>query len=74
MQDANPQLAREILQRLTTPNVVQAREEVDNLRLRNGQWRRLNYRDVADFSILDLNYLKDLTVGIYQINLAPSYI
>ncbi|XP_077275553.1 uncharacterized protein LOC143904609 [Temnothorax americanus] len=74
MQGADAQLAREMLQRSTTPNVVQARVEVDNLRLRNGQWRRLNYRDVADFPILDLNYLKDLTVGIYQINLAPSYI
>lgn len=29
---------------------------------------------MADFPILDLDYLKDLTVGIYQINLAPSYV
>ncbi|KYN17586.1 hypothetical protein ALC57_10129 [Trachymyrmex cornetzi] len=74
MQNADPELAREMLQRSTTPNVVQARVEVDNLRLRNAQWRRLNYCDVADFPIFDLNYLKDLTVGIYQINLASSYI
>lgn len=74
MQDADAQLAREMIQRSTSVNVVQARVEIDNLQRRNGQWRRLNYRDVADFPILDLDYLKDLTVGIYQINLAPSYI
>ncbi|XP_066600076.1 uncharacterized protein [Prorops nasuta] len=74
MQDADVQLAREMLNISTTPNVVQQKVQVDNLRLRNGQWRRLNYHDVLDFPILDLDYLKHLTMGIYQINLAPSYI
>ena len=57
-----------------SPNVVQARVGVDNLRLRNGQWRRLNDYDSTDFAILNLDYLKGLTVGIYQITLASSYI
>lgn len=74
MHDADCQLARDMLERSRTPNVVQARVEVDNLRQRNGQWRRFNHRDVPDFPILDLNYLRDLTIGIYQINLASSYI
>ncbi|KAJ8916939.1 hypothetical protein NQ315_013411 [Exocentrus adspersus] len=74
MQDVNAEFARQMLQRSTVPNAIQARVEVDNLRLRNGQWRRLYGEDVPDFPLLDLGYLKDLTMGIYQINLAPSYI
>lgn len=42
--------------------------------MKNGQWRRLDYRDIPDFPVLDLEYLKDLTVGIYKVNLVRSYI
>lgn len=74
MQGATAQLAREILERSQIPNIVEVRVEVDNLRMENGQWIRLHQRDVPDFPILDLEYLKDLTVDIYQVRLAPSYI
>lgn len=74
MEGADTQLAREMLNRSQTPNVLQARVEVDNLVRRNAQWRRLHNQDLSDFPILNVDYLKDLTVGIYQINLAPSYI
>lgn len=63
MDGATAELGREILERALAVNVVQARVEVDNLRMRNGQWVRLNHRQVLD-----------LTIGVYQVNLAPSYI
>ncbi|XP_058810265.1 uncharacterized protein LOC131675349 isoform X2 [Phymastichus coffea] len=56
------------------PNVVQARVELDNLVRRNGQWRRLNQEAVVDFPIFGLDYLRDLTIGTYQVNLSPSYV
>lgn len=74
MENATPALAREILDRVKIPNVVQARVELDNLTARNAQWTRIDHRSVPDFPVLDLAYLKDLTVGVYQINLAPAYI
>ncbi|KMQ97459.1 hypothetical protein RF55_2196 [Lasius niger] len=75
MQGANAELARQMLERAKTPNIVQALVEVDNLHTRNAQrWVRLDVQQILDFPILDLEYLKDLTVGIYQINLAPSYV
>ena len=42
--------------------------------LTSGTWRRLNNHDLANFPILNLDYLKSLTVVIYQINLASLYI
>ena len=74
MQGATPELAREILERAQTPNAVQERVQNENLTARNGQWRRIDHRDVPDFPILDLDYLKHLTIGVYQINLAPGYV
>lgn len=75
MEGTNAELARQMLERATTVNVVQARVEVDNLHTRNAQrWVRLEAQQIHDFPVFDLEYLKDLTVGIYQINLAPSYI
>lgn len=74
MEGATAELAQQMLLRSENPNVVQARVEVDNLVRRNGQWRRLHHDDIQDFPVLDLNYLRDLTVGVYQVSLAPSYI
>ena len=56
------------------PNNIQRRVQEENITRRNGQWRRLDYRDVLDFPILDLDYLRDLTIGTYQVNLARSYV
>lgn len=74
MQDATIQLAREMINRSIMPNVVKARVEVDNLIRRNGQWVPLNDQGLIDFPILNLNYLRDLTVGTYQVDLSSSYI
>ena len=74
MQDADVELAREMIRRSRMPYVVQARVEVDNLIRRNGQWMRLNNQGLVDFPVLDLDYLRNLTVETYQINLSSSYI
>lgn len=75
MEEADVNMARQILQEATKPNVVQALVEVDNLHTRNAQrWVSLNSVQIIDFAVLSLNYLKIVTIGIYQIQLAPSYI
>lgn len=75
MEEANVNTAQRFLQRAREPNLVQALVEVDNLHTRNAQrWIRLNSEHVPDFPVLDLHYLRELTIGIYQIHLAPSYI
>lgn len=74
MEGANAQTAQHILERAQIPNDMQTRVEVDNLIRRNGQWRRINHNDVPEFPVLDLQYLKHFTTGVYQVNLAASYI
>lgn len=74
MRDANAELANELLQKAQEPNVMQARVEVDNLRTRNARWDLLDHFDEAGFPNLTLEYLRDITVGVYQIHLAPGYI
>lgn len=74
MEGANLQLAQQLLARSQEPNVVQAQVEVENLRMRNARWIRLNHNQVNDFPRLDIDYLRDMTVGIYQVQLAAGYI
>lgn len=73
MENATVELAREMIQRSRTVNFIQTRVRAENLRRRPAQWRQLQNNDVFDFPILDLQYLH-FTYGIYQINLASSYI
>lgn len=72
MQEASVEIAREMLQRAQTVNVVQTQLDVDNLLARYTQWERLN-NQVLDFPRFDIDYIRGLTVGIYQVNLAPGY-
>jgi len=75
MERVNRELARQLLEKTNKVNVVQALIEAEHLNTRNAQrWVCLNVQHVPDFPILDLHFLRDLTVGIYQIHLAPSYI
>lgn len=74
IRDADAVLANELLQRAREPNVMQARVEIENLKTRNGRWIQLDHYNEAGFPHLTLEYLKDLTVGIYQVPLAPAYI
>lgn len=75
MQGANAELARQLIRRAQEVNVVQALVEEEQLQARNAQrWLRLSSQHVQDFPELTLEYLRDLTVGVYQVNLAPGYI
>ena len=74
MADKTIELAREIKDRINNINVVQALVEVDNLARRNAIWERLNEQNVPDFPQFDRHYLKQITLGPYQIELAPSYV
>ncbi|XP_018394741.1 PREDICTED: uncharacterized protein LOC108773430 [Cyphomyrmex costatus] len=75
MEGANAEMAQRLLERAREPNVVQALVEAENLHTRNAQrWVRLNAGQIQDFPILTIQDLKDLTFGIYQVKLAPSYV
>lgn len=74
MQDADIDLAEEMLDRAEEVNVIQARVEVHNLRQRRARWVELTAMHVPLFPILTLEHLHKLTYGTYQIRLSPSYI
>lgn len=75
MQGADAALAQQMLERANTVNVVQARVEAENLKNRiAARWVTLTAQQILDFPVLDIEYLRNLTFGIYQIQLAPSYI
>lgn len=74
MEGANAELAQIMLEKSQTPNVLQARVEIDNLHTRNARWVHLIENHIPLFPRLNLDYLKELTVGIYQVNLAPAYV
>lgn len=71
--DATVERARQMRARAQVPNVVQARVELENLTRRNAQWRRLE-NQVPNFPRLEIDFLRDLTFGVYQVNLSPGYI
>ena len=54
--------------------MVQALVEAGNLVRRNTIWERLSQEYVPKFPRLDLQYLRRLTLGPYQLESAPSYI
>ncbi|KYN09188.1 hypothetical protein ALC57_18701 [Trachymyrmex cornetzi] len=75
MREANAQMAQQLLQKAREPNVVKALVEAKNLATRNAQrWVRLSAEEVLDFPVLTLEYLKNLTIRVYQVKFAPSYI
>ncbi|KAM0727894.1 hypothetical protein ACS0PU_005363 [Formica fusca] len=74
MEGANAELAQELLNRSKEVNIVQARVEVERMCTRNAQWIHLQNGQLHDFPRLSLESLRDLTVGTFQVNLAPSYI
>ena len=72
MEGATAELAENMLERARVDNPLRDRAIIQ-ARLQT-IWRRLHHHELLDFPILDLNYLRELTIGIYQIKLAPSYI
>ena len=71
---ATVELAREMLERARELNVVQARVEVERLRFRRGNWEILEEDSVPRFPRMTLQEVKDLTYGVFQVQLAASYI
>ena len=63
-----------MLEKSRTPNVIQARVEMDNLHTKNARWAQWNANHVPYFPKPDLNYFMDLPMVIYQLKLAPAYI
>lgn len=75
MEKANAELAQRLLEKAKEPNIIQALVKVENLAARNAQrWVRLDAEHLNNFSVLTFDYLKNLTIGIYQIKLAPPYV
>lgn len=75
MEDATPELALAMLERVDDVNLVQERVIRENLHTRNAQrWVQLDSTHVTDFPRLSMVQLKELTVGTYQLSLSPSYI
>lgn len=68
------QLARELLDKSKEVNIVQARVEVERMCYRNAQWIHLHEGQLHDFPCLALECIRDLTIGIFQVRLARSYI
>ncbi|EGI65266.1 hypothetical protein G5I_06265 [Acromyrmex echinatior] len=74
MDGATAELAEQMLQKARSENTLRLRVETEHLARRNAMWNRLNENQILDFPRLDIDFLKELTVGIYQIRLAPAYI
>lgn len=74
MEGKTTELARHIKERVNEVNIVQARIEQEILTRKNAMWTLLNENHVPEFPRLDIDQLKRLTVGVYQLKLAPSYI
>lgn len=74
MNNATPAVARAMRAEAEMPNLVKTRVLQNNLQQIRGRWVHLNGNHIQDFPVLDLEYLRNLTLGVYQIGLAPSYI
>lgn len=75
MAGADAQYAQNLKNRALNPNTMQARVEVDpTLKSRNAGWIRLDQDALPDFPQLTLEYLENLTAGVYQLGLAPAYV
>lgn len=74
MQDATEDLAREMLLKSRQANVIQQRVEADGLLRRHGAWEPLDENQIPHFPILNIDDLRNLTFGVFQLRLSPSYI
>jgi hypothetical protein len=77
MQGATAELADSMRELAEHENVVKARVEIDRLhlqRIRDDVWINLDQIGLPEFPFISLQELRDLTIEIYQIKLAPSYI
>ena len=63
-----------MLARVNAPNHVRTRVEADRRLQTNGQWANMDAANaVPTFPVVDENYLRGLTFGVYQLRLAEDY-
>ena len=74
MENSTVDMARQMLLRRHRRNNLQDIIVCNRLQYKCAQWIRLSNGQVPRFPRLSIEYLKDLTLGIYQINLGYSYI
>ncbi len=67
------QEADAMLARVNTPNDLQQRVEQNRNLGARARWEPLDAVNVNDFPRLDMDFLRDLTFGVYQISLARNY-
>lgn len=63
------ELAKQMLERFPEPNVVQARVEQENLRLRRSDWTTFRKNYVSRLPHLSLAELRDFTCSTFQIRM-----
>jgi len=68
------ELAQSIALRVNMPNVVQAYVETHRLQTRHARWIPLEEGVLTNFPRFDEDNIKSVTIGVYQLSLAPSYI
>lgn len=77
MEGVNRETAEWMRERANMPNVVQALFDLEPIALNSRSchiWLTLTSQHVQDFPRLTMDDLKRITVGVYQIGLAPGYI
>lgn len=74
MEGKTAELAQTMKEKIDDVNILQTYIEFENLERRRAIWIRLGENQLQGFPRLDLEYLKRLTTGIYQLSLAPSYV
>lgn len=72
MEGAAAEFAQFMLTKANTANYLKVRVNVDNLGGRLAILNKLNYKHVLDSHVLTLDYLRNMTIRVYQLNL--SYI
>jgi hypothetical protein len=73
MISATPEMAELMLERAKMPNVIQALVEEERLNRQRKDWLDLSSEYLPGFPKLTEEYLHELTLGVYQLKLAPSY-
>jgi hypothetical protein len=68
------QLAVFMKDRAELSNLLKERIETENWNTRRTVWKPLRASQITDFPMLSMDDLQDITVGIYQIKMAPAYI
>lgn len=75
MHDGTIDLAQQMLQKSRQPDLLQARIITERLLTKHGRWKPLIQPNInINFPILNLDYLRNLTFGTFQLKMSPSYV